>query len=46
MPKAQFDQMATDVREMKAALNQILSQFANVGETLGQNPMFKAMFKG
>ncbi len=46
VPKAQFDQMATDVREMKEALNQILSQFANVGETLGQNPMFKAMFKG
>lgn len=46
VPKARFDQMATEVTEMKEALNQILSQFATIGDTLGQNPMFKAMFKG
>jgi hypothetical protein len=46
VPKERFDRMAEEVSEMKEALNQILVQFSSVGELLGNNPMFKAMFKG
>ncbi len=46
VPKDRFDKMAQEVTEMREALDQILVQFSAVGEMLGNNPMFKAMFKG
>lgn len=46
VPKDRFDKMAQDVSEMRELLTQIITQFETVGQALGNNPMFKAMFKG